>query len=133
MNARIKHLDKKNAASIIAAARRELQYTMTLSVTDESAFNIIRNVYECFRMLGDARLISKGIASQDHVEQVKELEKVPVQTERPVRLVDTLRRPRHNINYYGYVPSKAEAEDALSLAKACFYPLFEAIEKELSA
>lgn len=132
MNPRIKHLDKKNALSIIAAAESELKYTLTLSVSDESAFNIIRNVYECFRMLGDARLVSKGIASQDHIEQVKELEEIPVKTERPVRLVDTLRKLRHNINYYGYIPSKLEAEDALSLAKACFYPLLEALKKELS-
>ena len=131
MSSRVKHVDKKNALSIVHAAQRELQYTLTLSVTDESAFNIIRNVYECFRMLGDASLGSKGIASQDHVEQVKELETIPVQTTRPVKLIDILRRLRHNINYYGYIPSKAEAEDAISLVNACFYPLLRAIKKEL--
>ena len=100
-----------------------MRYTLKLQVTDESAFNIIRNVYECFRMLGDASLVSKGIISQDHIGQIKEIECMPVQTERPIMLIGTLRKLRHNINYYGYIPSKIEAEDAI--AKACFDPLLE--------
>ena len=133
MNERIKRPDKKNALSIINAAEREINYTLKLSINEESAFNIIRNIYECFRMLGDARLVSKGIVSQDHIEQIKELETIPVKTERPIKLIDTLRRIRHNINYYGYIPLKAEAEDAVSIARACFYPLLEAIKRELTS
>ena len=131
MNSRIKHRDKKNALSIINAAEREMQFTLKQAVSDESTFNIIRNIYESFRMLGDARLVSKGIVSQDHIEQIKELETVQVETERPIRLIDTLRRLRHNINYYGYIPTKAEAEDAVSIAHACFNPLLKEIRKEL--
>tara|TARA_Y100000310_G_scaffold327546_1_gene394100 strand:+ start:1052 stop:1456 length:405 start_codon:yes stop_codon:yes gene_type:complete len=131
MNIRIKHPDKKNALSIMQAAEREIKYTLTLQVNEESAFNIIRNIYECFRMLGDAKLISKGIISKDHIEQIKELEKMQIKTERPIKLIDSLRKLRHSINYYGYIPSKTEAEDAISIAKTCFYPLLQAIKKEL--
>lgn len=132
MNKRFKHLDRKNALSILQAAEREMKYTLSLEITDESAFNIIRNISECFRMIGDASLVSKGIASQDHIEQIKELEKMPVKTERPIMLLDTLRKLRHNINYYGYIPSKTEAEDSISIAKICFYPLLEFIKKEIT-
>ena len=128
---RTKHNDKKNALSIITAAEREMHFTLKQPVTEESAFNIIRNIYECFRMLGDAKLIAKGIVSQDHVEQIKELEKMHVQTQRPIQLIDSLRKLRHNINYYGYIPNKAEAEDAISIAHACFQPLLQEIKKEL--
>ncbi len=126
-----KRPDKKNALSIITAAERELSYTLGLEVNEESAFTIIRNIYECFRMLGDAQLVAKGVISKDHIEQIRELETIPVKTERPIKLIDTLRKIRHNINYYGYIPSKAEAEDAISIVNACFYPLAEAIKKEL--
>ncbi len=131
MNSRIKHYDKKNALSIINAAEREMQFTLKQIITDESAFNIIRNIYESFRMLGDALLVSKGIVSQDHIEQIKELEKVTVKTDRPIKLIDSLRKLRHSINYYGYIPTKAEAEDAVSIAYACFNPLLKEIRKEL--
>ena len=131
MNERIKRPDTKNALSIVNAAERELNYTLKLPVNEESAFNVIRNIYECFRMLGDARLVSSGITSQDHVEQIKELEKIQVKTDRPIKLINALRRIRHNINYYGYIPSKAEAEDAISIAKACFSPILESIREEM--
>ncbi|MBS3098758.1 hypothetical protein J4462_00950 [Candidatus Pacearchaeota archaeon] len=131
MNNRIKHHDNKNSLSIVNSAEREMQFTLKQTITEESTFNIIRNVYECFRMLGDALLVSKGIVSQDHVEQIRELEKIPVETKRPVKLIDSLRKLRHNINYYGYIPTKAEAEDAVSIAQACFYLLLKEIKKRL--
>lgn len=131
MTNRIKHPDKKNALSIAQATEREMYFTLKQAVTEESSFNIIRNIYECFRMLGDARLVSQGIKSQEHREQIRVLETMQVETKRPIKLIDTLRKLRHNINYYGYVPTKAEAEDAISIAHACFFPLLKEIKKEL--
>lgn len=120
---REKHPDKKNAESILEASEKQMKYTLTLEPTDESAFNIIRNIYECFRMIGDALLISDGKKSEDHIEQIRVLESLKVKTERPIRLIDNLRRMRHNINYYGYSPRKIEAEDAISLTNSCYYQL----------
>ena len=131
MNNRITHPDKKNALSIINAAEREMKFTLKQEVNEESAFNIIRNIYESFRMLGDALLVSKGIVSKDHVEQIKELETVQVSTARPIKLIDSLRKLRHNINYYGFLPTKAEAEDAISISHACFNPLLNELRKRL--
>ncbi|HLD37544.1 MAG TPA: hypothetical protein VJA86_03070 [Candidatus Nanoarchaeia archaeon] len=128
---RQKHPDKKNATSILDASSKQMKYTLTLESNDNSAFNIIRNIYECFRMLGDALLIAQGIESEDHLAPMQELMKIKVETPRSVRLVDYLRRMRHNINYYGYTPKKEEADDAVSLAKACFEPLLNAIKREI--
>lgn len=128
---REKYPDKKNAKSILEASEKQMRYTLTLEPTDESAFNIIRNIYECFRMIGDALLVSNGKKSEDHAEQIKILESLKVKTERPIKLVDNLRRMRHNINYYGYSPKKIEAEDAISLAKSCFYQLLSKAKEEI--
>lgn len=130
-NNRVKHQDKKNALSIVNAAEKEMQFTLKQTVNEESAFNIIRNIYECFRMLGDAQLVSKGIVSHNHEEQIKELESVQAKTERPIKLVNSLRKLNYNINYYGYIPTKAEAEDAFSIAHSCFNPILKEIKKEL--
>ncbi|MBI2138135.1 hypothetical protein HYU13_00975 [Candidatus Woesearchaeota archaeon] len=128
---RQKHPDKKNAASILDASSRQMKYTLTLESDDNSAFNIIRNVYECFRMVGDALLISQGIESEDHLAPIRELMKIKAETQRPITLVGHLGRMRHNINYYGYNPKKEEADDAISLAKACFEPIFDAVKEEI--
>ena len=123
--------DKKNAASILDASSNQMKYTLTLESNDNSAFNIIRNIYECFRMLDDALLTAQGIESEDHLAPIHELMKIKVETQRSITLVDHLRRMRHNINYYGYTPKKEEADDAVSLAKACFEPLINAVKKEI--
>ena len=131
MTIRYKRPDHKNALSIIEAARRDMKYTLSLRITEDATTTIVRNIYECFRMLGDALLVIQGTKSEDHVTAINELLKLTVKTNRAILLVDNLRRLRHNINYYGYKPTLEEATDAVSIAKACFEPLFDVVFKEI--
>ena len=132
MTIRYKRPDKKNALSILNAAKKDMQFTLSLNVTEQSCPTIIRNIYECFRMLGDSLLVAKGIESKDHIEPIKELLNLKVNTPRPIYLIDNLRKLRHNINYYGYSPKLIEAEDTISLAKSCFEPLLKEAIKEIN-
>jgi hypothetical protein len=124
---RYKRPDRKNALSILNSAKKTMEYTLTLAVTEESASTIARNIYECFRMLGDAILVQKGVNSEDHLLPIREVSRLRIDSNRPIALVDNLRTLRHNINYYGYNPSIAEVNDALSLAKECFFKAYEKI------
>lgn len=129
---RYKRPDKKDALSLLQAAEHDMKFTLSLKPSADSASTIVRNIYECFRMLGDALLISKGIDSYDHIAPINELLKLNVTTNRPIRLIENLRNLRHNINYNGYNPSLIEVEDVISLAKSCFGPLKEAVKKEIT-
>ena len=126
---RYKRPDQKNALSILEATEREMKFTFSINLSEESGSTIVRNIYECFRMLGDALLVAKGVKSEDHIAPIKELIKVKVKTERPIYIIDNLRRLRHNINYYGYKPSLEEVQDAISIAESTFQPLLEAVKK----
>lgn len=128
---RIKRPDSKNALSIILEAERQMGFTLTLPLNGDSAFTIVRNIYECFRMLGDALLVSRGTEAIDHLEPINALLKLDVDTKRPISTIDNLRRLRHNINYYGYHPTVAEASDAIDIAKSCFRPLVLAVRKNI--
>ena len=130
---RYKRPDMKNAQSILKAAQREMKFTLTLEPTEDAATTITRNIYESFRMLGDALLVAQGTESQDHIAPIKELLKLKVNTERPISLIDNLRRLRHNINYYGYRPNIAEVTDTISIAKNCFKPLYDAVMEKINA
>ncbi len=123
--------DRKNAASIIESAKKTMDFTLTLEVDENSAITITRNIYECFRSLGDAILVSKGISAEDHVLPIKEVSALKIESERPISLVENLRRLRHNINYYGYNPKIAEVNDAISLAKSCFYMAYQKIKNDI--
>ena len=78
-------------------------------------------------MLGDAILIAKGIESTDHLAPITELTLLSIKTERSLRVIDNLRRLRHNINYYGYSPSIEEATEARSIAMSLFNPVKEEV------
>lgn len=129
MNERFKRPDTKNALSILEAAKREIDYALSLKISDESGSTIIRNIYEGFRMLGDALLVKRGVSSQDHLLPLKELSQIRVDTKRPITLIETLRILRHNINYYGYKPKIVEVEDFVDFAKTVFYKTFTEVKK----
>jgi|SRR3989338_2076615 len=131
MTIRYKRPDMKNALSIVNAAKRDIKFTLSMEVTEEGGATIVRNIYECFRMLGDALLVAKGIESKDHIMPIKELLNLRVSTTRPINLIDNLRKSRHNINYYGYLPKLVEIEDAISIAKTCFEPLLNEVLKQI--
>ena len=126
---RYKRPDKKNALSIVEASERDMKFTLSMRSTEESGSTIVRNIYECFRMLGNALLVSKGIESGDHVTPVRELMKLNV--ERPINIIDNLRRLRHNINYYGYKPKLDEVKDVISIAESTFQPLINKIREKI--
>jgi uncharacterized protein (UPF0332 family) len=129
---RIKRPDNKNALSLIESAKKDMKYTLSLEINEQSASTIVRNIYESFRKLGDAILTHKGIESQDHVAPIKELMAIKVNTTRPVNLLDNMRRLRHNVNYYGYNPKIIEVVNVVSLAKDLFEPLTKEIEKKIN-
>ena len=132
MKIRYKRPDKKNALSLIEAAKRDMDFTLSVEPTEESGPTIVRNIYECFRKLGDALLIAEGIESEDHVAPIKELMKVKADTSRPISLVDNLRRMRININYYGYKPNLDEVKEAISIAQSIFKPLLKSVKEKVS-
>lgn len=126
---RHKNPDFKNALSLVESSKRQVEFTLSLPVSQEAGTTIIRNIYESFRMLGDAILVKKGIKTQDHLIQIKELLKLNVKTLRPIQLIDSLRIIRHNINYYGYRPSLEEINECISITKNCFFPLYKEVLK----
>jgi len=126
---RQKRPDKKNALSIVQAAKNDMEFTLSLKVVDAAGSTIVRNIYECFRMLGDALLVAKGIESIDHVTQIKEVLELKVLTMRPLGVLDNLRRLRHNINYNGYKPTISEVKDAINIAEGCFEPILKEVLK----
>jgi len=115
--------DKQKAISIVKTSEKDMRYILTLKISEDSGNTIIRNVYESFRMLGEALLINKGIKLTDHINSINELLKLDIDTSRPIQLLENLRRLRHNINYNGHRANISEVEDAVSIAKSCFNPL----------
>lgn len=123
--------DLKKAFSLAESAKRDMEFTLTLPLNEKSPNTIIRNIYESFRMLGEALLTAKGIESKDHVLPISELINLRINTQRPIQLLDGLRKLRRNINYYGYMANIDEAKDIINFAKLCFEPIYKGVTEIL--
>ena len=124
-----KFSDKERAKSIIQNSIKDMKYTLSLNVSEESANTIVRNIYESFRMLGEAILLKKGIRPIDHINSVGEILKLKIETSRPLNLLENLRRLRHNINYYGYKANIYDAKESISFAKNCFNEILKKVNE----
>ena len=127
--------DLKKAMSMLDAAEKDMRFILSLSVSLDSGQTIISRVYEDFRMLGDAFLLSQGkeaVGENHHEIMLEALFELPVKTERPLRALLSLKSLRHNINYRGYIPSLLEIEDAQSLAKVLFPILLKDLRPRFS-
>lgn len=131
MTIRYKQPDHKDALSLVESAKKEMKFTLSMEINESSGATIGRNIYECFRMLGDALLTSRGKIIQDHAEQVKSLIELNVKTNRPLGALDNLRILRHSINYYGYRPNIEEVKDAINLAKSFFEPICAEVLRQI--
>jgi|SRR3989344_2154638 len=121
--------DKNRALSLLRSAKSDLAFTLTIKLNDDSANTIARNIYESFRMLGEALLLSKGLQSQDHILPINELIKLKISTPRPMNILDNFRRLRHDINYYGYKATIVDAQDIINFAKSCFNIAYEEVKR----
>ncbi|KHO55292.1 MAG: hypothetical protein QT10_C0003G0009 [archaeon GW2011_AR19] len=121
--------DKDRARSLMQNSIRDMKYTLTLNISEESANTIVRNIYESFRMLGEAILLKKGIRPIDHINSIDEILKLELKTSKPLNILENLRRLRHNINYYGYKANIYDAKESISFAKNCFNELLKKINK----
>ena len=128
---RIKKPDIKMALSLLESSKRDFYYTLSLKLSEDSANTIVRNIYESFRMLGEALLLAKGIHPEDHVLPISELIKLKINTSRPLNILDNFRRLRHNINYYGYKATIEEAENIINFSKTSFDLLFKEVKKQI--
>jgi len=123
--------DSAKVKSLILASEAEMAYIDTLEPSQEAASTIIRGIYENFRRLGEALLLNKGLEG-DHEESMKILTSLPVNTSRPIQVLDNLRRLRHDINYQGYLPSQADLNDVLSIKQACWNPILNEIRRQIT-
>jgi hypothetical protein len=132
MTVRYKRPDKKNALSLVEASERDMEFTLTLPQTEEAGSTIVKNIYECFLMLGNAMLVLKGQESYDHLAPIKELMDLRISTARPLNLLDNLRRLRININYYGYRPALPEVEETIRISHCLFGPILSEIKRKIN-
>ena len=120
--------DRAKARSLVQASEMEMRYLDGLQPTIPAASTIVRGIYENFRRLGEALLVAEG-KGYSHEECIAVLISLQVKAERPIQVLDTLRRLRADINYEGYSPSEADLQDVLSIKKTFWERILNEVKK----
>lgn len=127
--------DKIKAKSLLEAAELEMRFLINLNPTKEAGQTIIGRLYENFRRLGETLMLIRGkesVGQGQHNDNINELLLLKIKTDRPINVLESLKKTRMDINYDGYIPTIDEINDSISIAKTCFNPILEEIKKELS-
>jgi len=125
--------DKAMARSMISAARDQMEVLDSLQLTSKAGPIIVREIYEQFRMLGDALLTAKGVSKgiDQHKSMIQALMGINTEASRSLLVLDTLRILRHKINYEGYVPTPDQVRNVVDIKKTFWKTLLKKVEEEV--
>ena len=110
-------------------AEDDIEFTLKLKISRDSCNTIIRNIYEAFRMLGEAVLLSKGFKSFDHKAMIEELLKLDKNEH--LLFLNTIKEIRHKINHKGYQAGIEETKDIIDFAEQHFNNIFKKVKNEI--
>ena len=120
--------DRARARSLAMAAQKIAHFACRIPLNSESAGVVFRELYECLRQVGDAKLWLCGYEALKHTASMEALEDEIGQID--YMRLDRLRTLRHGSNYRGYAISEANAQEILVIWKKWGEKLAEKILSE---
>ncbi len=114
-------IDTQRLNSLLSSAKDNSDYASSLEINEKSSTAIFKELYDCFRQLGDAKLLLLGYESQGKGSHEVSIE--AIQEEKVDFLafnnLDRFRRLRNDANYKGYKATVADAQDISNVWKNC--------------
>lgn len=124
--------DLPRVRSLLESARTNAGVVKRISVTNENATLVFREMYESIRQIGDARWWSLGyepIAS--HEVSMEVLERMDIKDGVKLHRLNRFRRTRNSANYRGYIITPEEAKEIVDFWDSCAKELISLIEVSL--
>lgn len=110
-------IDRNLAESLKKSAVQRLDAASSLPINEKMCKIIFENSYEATREAADAVLAVNGYKSYSHEATIAFLSKEKILEENSINILDSMRRKRNRMKYYGRKSSPEEAKEALEFAK----------------
>jgi hypothetical protein len=118
--------------SLIESSKKNADFIMKLTISDESATTIFRGLYESIRQLGDARWFSLGYEpTSSHEVCLEILKEIQIKESVKLNRLDNFRRIRNNVNYAGYNATAGQAKEIADFWNSCAEELISFLEKTI--
>lgn len=112
---RLRSPDKARARSLLEAAQKTAYFVCKIPLDEDSAGVVFRELYECLRQVGDAKMWLAGYEAVSHAASMAALEEDIGHVD--YMKLDRLRAIRNNANYRGYRIGESNAQEMLVLWK----------------
>jgi hypothetical protein len=128
---RIRQRDTERIKSIISSAETNTKIAVNISLNEDSATLIFREVYESIRQIGDAKWWLLGYEPQNHDISLEILKEMDIKEKVKLNFIDRFRKIRNDANYRGFKVSISQAKEIIEFWDKCGKEMIQILHKEI--
>jgi len=121
--------DIEKIKSMLLSAEINAKVVKKLTIDEETATLIFREIYESIRQLGDANWGLMEYEPTNHEISLEALKEMDVKEKTKLNSLDRFKRTRHDINYRGFRATVTQAEEILEFWNKCGEEILEKLKK----
>jgi len=129
---RIKQPDTEKAKSALKSAETNAHVVKSITLTDDSATVIFRELYESVRQLGDVTWWLLGYEPSNHEISLEILKEAEIKDKVKLNYLDRFRKIRHDANYRGFRVSASQAKEILEFWDTCGKEMLELLKQKIT-
>lgn len=126
-----KQKDLEKIKSMINSADINAQVTKAISLNDNTATLIFREIYESIRQLGDAKWGLLGFEPGNHEVSMEILKEFDIKNKIKLNSLDRFKKIRHDVNYRGFRTSIPQTEEILDFWNKCGEEILKILRNEI--
>lgn len=127
---RIRVPDAKRTTSLISSAKNNTDVALKISLNEDNASVIFREIYESIRQLGDALLWKQGLEPLNHEVSMNALKELNIKNKYMLNYLSRFKAIRHDINYRGFKATVSQVEELRDFWNKCSVQIIQEIEKK---
>lgn len=128
---RIRQIDKEKIKSMINSAEVNAGVARNISLNEDSATLIFREIYESIRQLGDAFWWLLGYEPANHEISMDILQELPVKERVRLNFLGRFKQIRHDANYRGFRVSMPQSKEIIDFWDICGREMIKLIKEKL--
>ena len=129
---RPKQLDVNKIKSAIESVKTNTRVAKSISLNEDSATLIFREIYESIRQLGDIRLWILGYEPHNHEISLDMLKEMDIKNKVKLNFLERFKKIRHDANYHGFRVSVSQAEEITKFWDECCKDIIDILLKAIS-
>ena len=128
---RIRQKDVEKIKSMIQSAEINTRVTKSVSLNEDSATLVFREMYESIMQLGDAYWWALGYEPSNHEISLEALKELSIKNSVKLNFLSRFKELRHDANYKGFRVTSAQAKEIIEFWDSCSKDIIEIIKSKL--